>query len=142
MFCALSIYTVLCLTSVQQLHVIGWSIDGLEINNLNSPAHLFQFQRWPLHLMHEWPFCDGTKVFNKVKLIGSASPEMQCVYIGRKKGPLHFKLNAELYNVIYASVYSLLSHSHRCTQVLYSVIRTWTAIHIDQVHRYIHSFNI
>ena len=45
--------------------------------------------------MHEWPFCDGTKVVNKVNLIGFASLEMQCVYIGRKKGPRHFKLNAD-----------------------------------------------
>ena len=102
-----------CLRSVQQLHVIGGSTDGPEINNLNYPAHLFQFQRRPLHLMHEWPFCDGTKVFNKVNLIGSTSLEMQCVYIGRKKGPRHFKLNAELYNVIYTSMYSLLYHRYK-----------------------------
>ena len=102
-----------CLRSFQQLHVIGGSTNGPEINNLNSPAHLFQFQRWPLHLMHEWPFCDGTKVFNKVNLIGSASPKMQCVYVGRKKGPLHCKLNAELYQVIFTSVYSLLYHRYK-----------------------------
>ena len=31
--------------------------------------------------MHKWPFCDGTKAFNKVNLIGFASTEMQYVYI-------------------------------------------------------------
>ena len=63
--------------------------------------------------MHEWPFCDGTKVFNKVNLIGSASPKMQCVYVGRKKGLLHCKLNAELYQVIFTSMYSLLYHKYK-----------------------------
>ena len=32
-----------CLRSVQQLHVIGGSTDGPEIDNLNSPVHLFSF---------------------------------------------------------------------------------------------------
>ena len=32
-----------CLRGVQQLHGIGGSTDGLEINNLNSLTHLFSF---------------------------------------------------------------------------------------------------